>query len=100
MKLLFRRLLPGVASTWAHVGDGWGPNQITAGAVLGHFWSQVRSKLGQVGPKLVSESMLEGSRGALGGAQTSKIDFNSLVAANMGPSWGQAGAKLAPASDQ
>ena len=54
----------------------------------------------QVGPKLVSESMLEGFRGALGGAQTSKIDFNSLVAANMGPSWRQAGANLAPASDQ
>ena len=62
-----------------------------------HFGPQ---NVSEIGPKLVSESMLEGFRGALGGAQTSKIDFNSLVAANMGPSWRQAGANLAPASDQ
>ena len=41
------------------------------GAKLG----QVGSKLGQVGAKLASVSILRGPRGALGGAQTFKIDF-------------------------
>ena len=62
---------------------------------LGPSWA----KLDQVGAKLASVSMLEGPRGALGGAQTFKIDFLLILEANMGPSWGQAGATLAPESD-
>ena len=40
-----------------------------------------------------------GPRGALGGAQGSKIYFGSILGANMKPSWVQVEAKLTSKSD-
>ena len=64
------------------------PPRLRAQALVEPFlvptWSQVGSKLGpsrvQVGAKLTS-------RGALGEAQASKIDFGRQHGAKLGPSW-------------
>ena len=49
--------------------------------------------------KINQNRVSRGPRGALGGAQGSKIDFCWILGANMRPSWVQIEAKLTSKSD-